>query len=147
MESMIERIEKAYREKVSLLQALLECLNRERENLIHVDVNGLWALMGEKQRILSSIQETEQVIAACAAESPDHSPRRHATAKLGREIRRLKMEIRARVRENVSFIDETLQFFDEIMSIFASGKRPEYGYEPPFRRQTTPCNLIFESEV
>jgi hypothetical protein len=51
------------------------------------------------------------------------------------------------VRENVSFIEETLQFFDEIVSIFALGKRPEYGYEPAFRRQRTPSSLIFESEV
>lgn len=148
MESPTRKIEDVYGEKVSLLRTLLECLNAERENLIHLDVKGLWSLMEEKNKLLFSIQETEKEISACNAQIPDKkkSSLREVNENR-REIRRLKQEIGARVRENVSFIEETLLFFDEIISVFASGARAEYSYESVVKRQKTPSTMIFESEV
>jgi flagellar biosynthesis/type III secretory pathway chaperone len=147
MESMSERIEEAYGKKVSLLQSLLECLNVERENLIQVDVKALWSVMQEKEKILSSIQEAEEEISACRAESPEGIPDRGAVRGFLQEIRRLKQEIGARVRENVSFIEESLQFFDEVIAIFASGNTPECGYGPVLQKKRTPTSLIYESEA
>ncbi|RJR49586.1 MAG: hypothetical protein C4576_06600, partial [Desulfobacteraceae bacterium] len=71
MESPIRKIEDAQRKKVSLLRELLECLERERENLIHVDVKGLWSVMERKKKVLTSIQETEEEIAGLRAEESE----------------------------------------------------------------------------
>lgn len=148
MESPGRKIEDVYGEKVSLLRALLECLNAERENLIHLDVKGLWSLMEEKNKLLFSIQETEKEISACNAKiSDEKKPHLREVGENRREIHRLKQEIGARVRENVSFIEETLLFFDEIISVFASGGRAECSYESIVRKQKTPSTLIFESEA
>ncbi len=148
MEASVKRVEEAVGKKVSLLRSLLDCLNVERENLIHLDVRGLWTMVEEKQRLLASIQEAEKEISLCNAEFPDGGkPDSPAFKNLGQEMRRLKQEIGSRVRENVSFIEETLHFFDEVISAFASGARPQYSYESLAKRQRPASNLIFESEV
>jgi hypothetical protein len=104
--------------------------------------------MEEKHRLLNSIVQADKVISTCDADLPDREPaRRHALQGFSREIQRLKQEIGARVRENVSFIQETLQFFDEIVQVFASGGRSEYCYEPVPKRQRNPSCLIFEREA
>src|SRR3989339_2159399 len=148
MESPVHKIEDAHRRKISLLGALLDCLDAERENLIHVNVKELWSTMERKKKILASIQETEQEISQCRNESTEQETRsRPSLRTFDMEIRRLKQEIGARVRENVSFIEETLHFFDEIVSIFASGSKPEYSYEQIVRRKRPASSILFESEV
>jgi hypothetical protein len=125
---------------------LLDCLNLERENLIHVNVKGLWSAMEEKKKILASIQETDQEISGCGPGSEMEIRSRQAVRTFNQEIRRLKQEIGARVRENVSFIEETLRFFDEIVSIFAGGGGEQYSYEAVPRTKIS-SSLIYRSEV
>jgi flagellar biosynthesis/type III secretory pathway chaperone len=151
MESLSAKMEVVYRKKVSLLRELLGCLAQERENLIVPNVLNLWSLMEEKQRLLASISETEEEIRGL--KNQELSVRevsgtdRNPVTTLSHEIRRLGEEIKARVRENVSFIQETLLFFDEIISIFASGGRAEYSYEPVLKRQKISSSLIYKREV
>ncbi len=148
MECLATRVEEATRRKVFLLRSLLDCLSLEKENLIHLDVKGLWSSMEEKHRLLASIQETDKEISKCNVEISDEGKSAHPMLKdFGREIRRLKQEIGVRVRENVSFIEETLLFFDEIISVFASGAKEQCSYESIVKKQKTSSNLIFESEV
>jgi len=148
MESPIRKLEDAHRKKISLLRALLECLDQERENLIHVNVKGLWGVMERKKKVLTSIQETEQEIAGCRAEESEPEINTLSSFKtFHHETLRLKQEIRARVKENISFIEETLSFFDEIVSIFASGGKQEYSYGQLVQRQKPAQSILFESEV
>jgi hypothetical protein len=123
-------------------------LNLERENLIHLDVRGLWTMVEEKQRLLVCIQETDEEISRCDAEFADRQePDSPVLRRLGLEIHSLKREIGRSVRENVSFIEETLPFIDEIISVFTSNARPQCSYESIVKRQRPASNLIFESEV
>jgi flagellar biosynthesis/type III secretory pathway chaperone len=155
METGSGRIEDAYREKVSLLQGLLGCLRLEQESLVSMNLKSLWSLMEQKDGLLDSIGRTDQEIRAAEAQVSDGGPARadlpkevrRAVRDLSREIQHLKMEIRARVKENVSFIQETLRFFDEIVSIFAAGNRTEPSYEPQPRRSRISSSLIYEREV
>jgi len=155
METGSSRIEEAYRKKVSLLQGLLGCLHLEQESLVSMNLKSLWSLMEQKDSLLDSIGRTDEEIravetrdsggGAAGADLPKEA--RQAVRGLSREIQRLKMEIRSRVKENVSFIQETLCFFDEIVSIFAAGNRPEPSYEPQPRRSKMASSLIYEREV
>ncbi|MBN1103157.1 MAG: flagellar export chaperone FlgN [Deltaproteobacteria bacterium] len=151
MESVSGKMEVAYRKKVSLLRELLGCLVQEKENLIVPNVQNLWSLMEEKQRLLVSISEAEEEIRGlrnqetCVREASGTD--RNPVVVLSHEIRRLGEEIKARVRENVSFIQETLLFFDQIISIFASGGRVEYSYPPVLKRQRAFSSPIYKREV
>jgi hypothetical protein len=145
MESVREKMEDANRTKVSLMRALVNCLDLEREHLVNLDVKSLWSLMEEKHRILNSIVKVDEEISNCTAAGAEEERRTGQT--FSKDIQRLKREIGARVRENVSFIEETLRFFDEIVSVFASGGRAEYCYEPALKRHKSPSSLIFEREV
>lgn len=159
METGSSGIEEAYQRKVSLLQALLGCLHLEQESLVTMNLKSLWSLMERKDSLLDSIGLTDQEIRAAEAQVSDGGsdggaqradlPKevRQAVRGLSREIQRLKMEIRARVKENVSFIQETLRFFDEIVSIFAAGNRPELPYEPQPGRARMSSSLIYQREV
>jgi hypothetical protein len=155
MEPRSGKIEDAYREKVSLMQGLLGCLNLERESLVSLDIKNLWSLMKEKDDLLASISRADQEIRDAEAQGFEGGvegaglPKdvRQAVKGLSLEIRRLKMEIRARVRENVSFIQETLHFFDEIVSIFAAGNRAAPPYDPLPKRNRVSPSLIYQREV
>jgi flagellar biosynthesis/type III secretory pathway chaperone len=156
-------IEEAYRKKVSLLQGLLGCLRLEQESLVSMNLKSLWSLMEQKDSLLDSIGRTDQEIRAAEAQVSDRDsdtgsergegeadlPKevRAAVRGLSREVRHLKMEIRARVKENVSFIQETLRFFDEIVFLFAAGNRTEPSYEARPRRSRVSSSLIYEREV
>ena len=64
METSFTRIEKAYRKEVVLLKDLLECLSLERDHLVDLNLEGLWALMERKKTVLKSIEETRTEIQA-----------------------------------------------------------------------------------
>lgn len=145
MESLHERIEDANRTKISLMRSLVNCLDLEREHLVNLNVKSLWSLMEEKHRLLNSIVEAENEISNTCKEAGAESMAAHR--RFSPDIQRLKQEIGARVRENVTFIQESLQFFDEIISVFASGGRAEVGYAPGLKKQKNPPSLIFEREV
>lgn len=151
MELLSKSIEEAYREEASLLLALLVCLKSERESLIELNIKNLWSLMEEKQKLLTSVADTERRVRVLregdTTESGALPVDRQPNAALSRKVAGLKEEIKARVRENVAFIQESLQFFDEIISIFARGGRAEYSYEPILKRQRVSSSLIYQSEV
>ncbi|RJR30506.1 MAG: hypothetical protein C4576_33320 [Desulfobacteraceae bacterium] len=104
--------------------------------------------MERKKKVLTSIQETEEEIAGLRAEESEPEINTRSSLKtFHHEVLRLKQEIRARVKENVSFIEETLSFFDEIVSIFAAGGRQDYSYRQLLQRQTPAQSILFESEA
>jgi flagellar biosynthesis/type III secretory pathway chaperone len=151
MEHLSHKIEETYREEATLLQELLNSLGSERENLIDLNIKNLWAIMEEKQKILTSLGDMERRVRALMEESPlepgalpkDRLP----IAAHCRKVASLKEEIKARAKENVAFIQESLQFLDEIISIFATGGRAEYSYDPMLRRQKASPSFMYQSEV
>ena len=151
MESSIQTIEGVYRRKVSLFKELINCLDLERDNLINLNIENLWSLMEEKQKILISIEdEGKQIKKIMEKNHPDQDiPKRggRPIMELSRKIADLKEEIKAKVSENVTFIRESLDFFDEIISIFANGERVEHSYRPTRKGQKALSALIYHKEV
>lgn len=138
-----------YKKKISLMEALLQCVIQERENLIHLDVESLWGLMEEKETIMRSLEETQQEIDNRAV--GQKKPVRHGTGKTyGEEAVKaaaLREEIFARIKENVSFIQETLGFIDEVVSSLASGKSQDQTYRPLSMAPKEPTPMIYHREV
>lgn len=143
-------IKENYLKKIDLLKELRNCLALERDNLIDLNVENIWSLMEEKQRILKSLGDVGGQIKRMEKGHRDHGiliKGRGSIKDLVQKIEDLKEEIKARVRENVSFIQESLHFFDEIISIFATGGRHNYDYGPLRGSQKELSNLIYYKEV
>ncbi|MBN2060135.1 MAG: hypothetical protein JW882_06930 [Deltaproteobacteria bacterium] len=151
MEFNIPEIEDLYRMRISHFRDLLDCITRERDNLISMDINGIWSNMEEKQGILDSIEKTENIFAgtpdyrALSREIPPEELR--SIIRLSRTLGKLREEIRVRVEENTSFIKETLGFFKDIISVFAMSCRSEGVYGPGTKKRKELFNMIYHSEV
>ena len=151
MESIIKRIEVLFRTEISHLKELLDCVSLETDNLINLNIETLWSLMAEKKRILQSIEDIRGEIGHLLKKGDtDHDisrERQHPIMKLSRTIADLKEEIKARVRENVLFINESLDCFNEIFSIFATGGRADHSYRPAGKSRRELARPIYYREV
>jgi hypothetical protein len=135
--------------KIRLMEMLLHCVKQERENLIQLDVESLWGIMEEKDQIMRALEETQLEIDR-EAEGQEMHGRQGEGKAWGEEARKvalLKQEIRARVNENVSFIQETLGFMDEVVSSFTSGNSTDQTYRPVSRAPQEPTPMIYHREV
>ena len=149
MDGKSKTVNGLYHRKIDLMEALLHCVTQERENLIHLDVESLWGLMEEKERIMRSLEETQQEIDK-GAEGLKKPVRRGARETYGEEagkVASLKEEIFTRVKENVSFIQETLGFMDDVVTSLASGKSGDQTYRPLSRAPKEPAPMIYHREV
>jgi hypothetical protein len=152
MEQNSKEIMSIYLKRASLFQDLLKCIEHERENLIHQDIQGIWSSLEEKQPILESIEETKHHIDSISDTKiayKDMPPEdRDKIMEVSKTLIRLKQEIKTRVRENVSFINETLDFFHEMISTMTmteSDKCASYGPSGISRRG--PRSLMYQGEV
>ena len=56
VEAKSANMEAHYRQQIVLCEQLLDCMVRERETLVDLDVDRLWSITEEKQHILRSIE-------------------------------------------------------------------------------------------
>jgi hypothetical protein len=152
MEQRAKEIINNYIKEISLFQDLLSCVIRERDNLINQDIKGIWDSLEEKESILSSIEESRRPLSGVSGEEIGlrdlPSQDKDRIRELSRALIRLKLEIKARVKENVSFINETLAFFHEMISAMTMSeidKSNSYGPSGICRRG--PRSVIYQGEV
>lgn len=141
-----------YSRRIALFQDLLNCVIRERDNLINQDIKGIWASLAEKQSILDSIEETRHNLHGITERDMIRSdiPQedRDKIMELSKTLIRLKQEIKVRVSENVLFINETLDFFHEListMTITDADKCNSYG--PYGHARKGAKSLIYQGEI
>ncbi|MBN1628116.1 MAG: flagellar export chaperone FlgN [Deltaproteobacteria bacterium] len=141
-----------YSRRLSLFKDLLSCIMRERENLINRDIRGIWSSLEEKQSIVDSIEETTSqlngIMVKDAVNRDMLERERSKIVELSRSLMRLKQEIRARVSENVSFINETLGFFNEIISAMTMSEADKCASYGPYgnARRGRRC-LMYQGRV
>jgi hypothetical protein len=156
MEKAEKTLEKVYQRQVDLYQKLRDCLEVERQKLVGLDVEAIWDLLEQKERIMEEIQETMRWLEPLKNEGYSGSPLKQEMAAtkrapilrdLKRELTILKEDIRLRVRENVAFIRETLGFFDGLVSVFTNRgqKAGFYGPSNASRQENQP--IIYSKEV
>jgi len=152
MERNTKDIMDIYSRRISLFKDLLNCIIRERDNLINQDIKGIWSSLAEKQSILDELEETRHCIDGITERDkvirdiPQED--RDKIMVLSKTLIRLKQEIRTMVAENVSFINEMLEFFHELISAMTTSeddKCNSYGpYGNPRRGHRS---LIYQGEV
>jgi flagellar biosynthesis/type III secretory pathway chaperone len=151
MENLNQRITSGYQKETSLFQDLLACLDLERDNLINLNLENLWTVMEKKQNLLESIEGVQGEIKGLLAQegakgavSPDE---RHKLTSLSERVLHMKEEVRARVKENVLFIQETLGFFDELIQIFMANGESGRTYHPAAKKAGNVAPLFLYKEV
>jgi len=152
MEINTKDIMNIYSRRISLFQDLLNCIIRERDNLINQDIKGIWSSLAEKQSILDSIEETKHRLDGITDKDmirrdiPQED--RDKIMQLSKALTRLKQEIRIRVKENVSFINETLDFFHELISTMTATENDKCNYYGPsgsYKKGSR--SLMYQGEV
>jgi hypothetical protein len=152
MERNTKDIMDIYSRRISLFQDLLKCITRERDNLINQDIKGIWSSLAEKQSILDDLEETKHRLAGITerdkliGDIPQED--RDKIMYLSKTLIRLKQEIRARITENVSFINETLEFFHELISVMTMSEDDKCSsYGPYGNPRKCHRSLIYQGEV
>lgn len=152
MEKNAKDIIDVYSRRISLFQDLLNCIIRERDNLINQDINGIWSSLAEKQSILDSIEDTKHELDGITEKDLIRGDigqeDRKKIMELSKTLDRLKKEIKIMTKENVSFINETLDFFHELISTMTmSGSEKCESYGPRGYAVKGARSLIYQGEV
>jgi len=126
----LQLLETLFSRKIGLYHDLRDCFRQERECLLHIDLDRLWTIAGEKEDVCSEIQALRQEIMSALHPALEDKPfdisqimqmipadKRNVFQELYLKLARLKGEIEGIRKENMVFIDDSLQFLDEIMSI------------------------------
>jgi flagellar biosynthesis/type III secretory pathway chaperone len=152
METDVKGIEVLCQERIELFQSLLECVTREKDSLIELNIKQLWSLMEQKQEIIEALEVNRNRMGELMDLDDPYSqiPLNDRKKIMGffRQIEMLKIEIRRRVQENVSIIQGSLTFFHDLVSIFANSGKKENTYEDLVRGKATdsPC-VLYQSEA
>lgn len=126
----IHVIEGLFQEKVFLYADLVECFRKERSYLTCMNVEALWGVSDEKNRLCSEIVALKAKIASFldldrgleeadvrrlleSIPAREQGPLRNTLLR----IMKLKREVEIMRKENQAFIDESLDFLDEMISL------------------------------
>ena len=139
---IIHSLKEIFCRKIMLYDDLLHCFKKEKDSLINIDLDKLWEISQEKEKICSKIESLRQEISVLLDPDMDQdrlnlgrilnlipTPHEANFRRLYRTLLRLKNEVEIRRKENMSFIDESLQFLDEMISIIAGETKPKITYD------------------
>jgi hypothetical protein len=152
MELRAKKIIDNYIKEISLFQDLLNCIIRERDHLINQDIKGIWDSLEEKESILASIEENKNLLKNGSEDQINlrdiPAQDRSRIRELSRALIRLKLDIKARVKENVSFINEAISFFHEMISAMTMSEIDKSNaYGPSGYSRRTQKSMIYQGEV
>jgi hypothetical protein len=153
-------IESLFQEKALLYADLVECFRKEHAHLNAMDVESLWGVADEKNRICSEIGALRSRIASTLDLGRDLEERdvRHFLDRIPvREqgsvrnvllrIMKLKSEVEMMRKENKAFIEESLDFLDGMISLLAGERAGAMIYSGRRRLQRTEAAVTLSREV
>lgn len=159
-ETIFSSLEDLLREKVTLYCQLRDCLVRERQCLIRMELDPLWALSGEKHDLCSKIESLRETIASRL--QPFHAAgafdsrrildalplqQKARVQNLHLSLTGVKAEIETLRKENKVFVEDSLQFLDEMHSILTGEALNHSVYDRKFQFRQTGARLQLIREV
>jgi flagellar biosynthesis/type III secretory pathway chaperone len=155
-----QALEALFYKKIMLYNDLRECLQKERDHLIQMDLNSLWDISKQKESLCASLVSTrKEILGALNQEEEKQFPHLdEILAVLPREkkslfqslfyrLAALKSEVEAFRRENVHYVDDSLQFIDEMIAIIAGETRTRNIYDRKCQLRKTENSLLLRREV
>ena len=161
MEQAIQKkLEAFFHKKILLYRSLLDCLKKERDHLVSLDLNGLWDVSKVKDDLCARITSVRQQISsvARAGDAPEPSSTsdlidalpeegREGLRRLSGKVGLLKNEVEAYRKENVAFINESLAFIDELIMNLSGGAPAQNVYDNRCRLKKTGSRMLLMREV
>jgi flagellar biosynthesis/type III secretory pathway chaperone len=160
-ESVVQHnLETIFHKKILLYRSLLDCLKKERENLIQVDLNALWDISKVKDGLVARIMSVRQQMGSVIKTKKEQGlpsfsdmmeaipdDKKEVFQSLFHTVRMLKGEVEAYRKENVHFMDESLQFIDELISITTGVTYARNVYNNQCQLKRTNGNMLLRREV
>jgi hypothetical protein len=158
-------IESLYHEKILLYQELLDALDRERQTIIDIDVDALWKISEQKNKISQKIgvihrrmlkllddlsisheMDTNSYDAIkIFALMPQSIKERLHRAQM--TLLTLKNDLKARLEENRRHVEEYLSVFDELIGVITHAGLPKPLYDRRRCAPTSTTHLFLNREV
>jgi hypothetical protein len=149
-----------FHKKIVLYRSLLDCLKRERDNLVQMNLDGLWNISKKKDELCAKIAAVRQQIGAeVNTENEGGNPtlsdimgampeeKKEDFLRLYHTVRMLKSDVDAYRKENVHFVDDSLQFIDELIMIITGVTHMRNVYDHRCRLKKTGNNVLLRREV
>jgi flagellar biosynthesis/type III secretory pathway chaperone len=159
-EKIMQSLENLIYEKIILYHDLLQCLEKERETLIKIDMDDLWEISKKKEEICSRISVIRQEIMSTLdleMDPEDYRPSRifefiprTDRARFQQSYVRLidlKSEIEAIRKENMILINDSLQFLDEMVSVITGNDRSKMIYKDDGHIRKSSNQMLLSREV
>lgn len=155
-----QAFETLFYKKIMLYNDLRDCLESEREYIIHMDLNKLWEISRQKESLCAELISTRQEIFGMLNQDktqrfPNLSeiiavlPKEKKTVFQGLFYRlaTLKSEVEAFRRENVHCLDDSLQFIDEMIAIIAGEAHNGNIYDRKCRLKKAGNPMLLRREI
>jgi hypothetical protein len=160
-ESAIQQnLESIFHKKIILYRSLLDCLKKERENLIHMNLNGLWDISKIKDDLCARITSVRQQIGSVIKTDKEQKfpsfsemiqaipeERKEGFQRLFHTLRMLKSEVEAYRKENVHFLDDSLHFLDDLILTITGAAHTPDTYDNQCQLRKTSNNMLLRREV
>ena len=157
---IVQSIEKLICKKILLYNDLLHCFMEERDSLINIDLDKLWRVSKEKEAICSNINSIRQEIISAVNPGIDLKAfdlnrildlipweSRSKFNKLYLRLVKLKSEIDALRKENMSFMDDSIRFLDEMISIITGEAKAKIIYNEKCHLSKPCTNILLRREA
>ncbi|MEE8398750.1 MAG: flagellar export chaperone FlgN [Desulfobacterales bacterium] len=156
----IQYVEEIFYKKILHYNDLRAVFQREKTALIDLDMDVLWDVSREKEELCATIEGIRQKLFSIFSEPGigdvsslmqvlDLLPieNRAQFQPLYHSISRLKGEIDAMRKENMSHVDSSLEFLDEIITVIAGGDQNQSTYDNRSRLRKPANAALLSREV
>lgn len=159
-DKIINELEKLFYKKIMLHNDLFHCFKKERESLINIDLDKLWRISQEKEKICTKIESIRQEITSVINLRIDQKsfdlnkimglipPKNRTTfEKLYLRLIKLKRDNEALRKENKILIDDSLLFLDEMLLILTGKIKYSMVYNDRCDLKKIDANILPSREV
>lgn len=159
-ECAVRSLEGLFHKEITLYSDLRDLFRRERECLIHVDLDALWQISQEKEKVCAGISSVRGELFSAIATESDHvslhpssimdllpKESRGRCQILYMRIERLKGEIEELRKENKIIIDDSIRFLDEMISILTGDINSKIIYNGQCHLTSSEIPIMLRREV
>ena len=159
-ENTVHLLEDLFQRKIILYDDLLHSLEKERESLVTINMDALWAISKEKEELCSKIESIRrEIVSVVDVDGQDSSLPLNRILTLVPEEKagtfrsffltlvKLKNEIEFLRNANMAFINDSLRFLDEMISIITGVDTSKMVYDEKSHLSKSGVNCFLSREV
>ena len=159
-ENTVHLLEELFQRKIIYYNDLRHCLEKERESLVIINMDALWAISKEKEELCSKIESIRgEIVSVIDTDGQESSPSLNRIITLVPKekagtfqsffltLNKLKGEIELLRSANVAFINDSLRFLDEMISIITGVNTSKIVYDERSHLSKSGINCFLSREA